>query len=333
MKRTSIRRALVPGVAVLALAAGLGCCGRQRDAPPSETDSGSQRHPQRRGCPAQEAAQTAWRAGFQGDNAGVTVNYDPSAPAPAARSSSAAAYAFAGSDSYLKPTRRTRSPSAEERCGGDPIEVPAYVSPIAVDLQRRGRRRAPAVRPRPSARSSTSKITTWNDPAIAEDNPDADLPSRGHHAGAPLRRVGHDRATSPTTSRRPCGRRLAARRGRGVADQGRRGAPRAPRASCPRSQSGDGTIGYADESQAGDLSVANIEVGRGVRRPDRRGRRPGPRGLPAGRGPLRRSTWPSTSTATPTEAGRLPARAHVVPHRLPASYDDAERRPTWSRAT
>ena len=36
------------------------------------------------------------------------------------------------------------------------------------------------------------QITTWNDPAIAADNPGVTLPDTSHHGGPPLRRLGHD---------------------------------------------------------------------------------------------------------------------------------------------
>ena len=43
---------------------------------------------------------------------------------------------------------------------------------------------------------------------------------------------------------------------------------------------GDGTIGYADESQAGELGIATIKVGSNYAGTDRRGRREDPRGVP-----------------------------------------------------
>ena len=103
-------------------------------------------------------------------------------------------------------------------------------------------------------------ITKWNDDAIAADNPDADLPDtditpvhRSDESGttenftdylSPGRRA----TTGPTVRSRP-GRSRAAR------------LPTARPASSPRSTEGEGTIGYADASQAADLGHANIGVG------------------------------------------------------------------------
>src|ERR1044072_8551090 len=79
--RTSIRRAVVPGIAVLALA--LTGCGAGNS---SDTDSASDSSSSGGaslsgelaggGASSQESAQTAWRAGFQTANSGVTITYD-----------------------------------------------------------------------------------------------------------------------------------------------------------------------------------------------------------------------------------------------------------------
>ena len=54
--------------------------------------------------------------------------------------------------------------------------------------------------------------------------------------------------------------RLDRRQGRRVADQGRRGGQRHLRRHR-RGEGRQGTIGYADESQAGELGIANVKVG------------------------------------------------------------------------
>ena len=258
MNRTSIRRALVPGVAVVALAAGLSACGAGNEA--SGSDSGLSGTLTGEGSSAQEAAQTAWRAGFQGDNSGVTVNYNPSGSGAGREKFIAGAVDFAGSDSYLKDDdEATELSDATERCGGeDPIQVPAYVSPIAVvynlpgvdDLQLS----APTI-----GKIFNEKITTWNDPAIAEDNPDADLPST---TIAPVHRSDESGTTENLTDYLeqasdggwPHPKDKVWPIKSGEAAQGTSGVIQAV-------TEGDGSIGYADESQVGDLQVASIKVG------------------------------------------------------------------------
>ncbi len=129
-----LRRGAVPAsIAVLALA--LTACGAGNDSSGSDDggDSGAKLSGTLNGggSSAQEAAQGVWRAGFQGDNPDVTVNYDPVGSGTGRENFISKAYSFAGSDSALSDEDELGA--AKERCGGeDAIEVPAYVSPIAV---------------------------------------------------------------------------------------------------------------------------------------------------------------------------------------------------------
>ena len=85
MKRINMRRAVVPGIAVLALT--LTGCGAGNETPddPADGDSTSSGAPATDlsgelnggGATSQEKAQNAWRTGFQTANGDVTVNYDP----------------------------------------------------------------------------------------------------------------------------------------------------------------------------------------------------------------------------------------------------------------
>jgi phosphate transport system substrate-binding protein len=258
VNRTSIRRALVPGVAVVALAAGLSACGAGNEA--SGSDSGLSGTLNGEGSSAQEAAQTAWRAGFQGDNSGVTVNYNPTGSGAGREKFIAGAVDFAGSDSYLKDDEEaTELSDAKERCGGeDPIEVPAYVSPIAVVYNLPGvdglQLSAPTI-----GEIFNGKITTWNDPAIAEENPDADLPStkiapvhRSDESGTTENFTDYLEKASDGGWPHPKDKVWPIKSGE--AAQGTSGVVQAV-------TEGEGTIGYADESQVGDLQVASIKVG------------------------------------------------------------------------
>ena len=83
------------------------------------------------GATSQAKAQGVWRATYQ-DDSGNTVNYEEVGSGTGRENFNSGAYSFAGSDSYLNDDEGELS-AAKERCNGeDPIEVPAYVSPIAV---------------------------------------------------------------------------------------------------------------------------------------------------------------------------------------------------------
>ncbi|MCW2792710.1 MAG: pstS [Nocardioides sp.] len=258
MKRTSIRRAVVPGIAVLVLALS-GCAAGNDDSGDGSSSSGALSGTLNGGgSSAQESAQGAWRAGFQSANDAVTVNYDPVGSGTGRENFISGAYVFAGSDSALS-TDEGELDKATERCGGaSPIEVPAYVSPIAVVYNLEGvdslQLSAPLV-----AEIFDGKVTTWNDPLIADQNPDADLPDttitpvhRSDDSGTTsnftdyLEKAGEGKWTYPHDGVWPI-------KG-GESGDGTSGLVAAVKA-------GDGTIGYADESQAGDLGVAALKVG------------------------------------------------------------------------
>jgi phosphate transport system substrate-binding protein len=262
VNRSSFRRTAAPGVAALALTLGLSACaagneGGQTDntAAAEEGLSGTLNGA---GSSAQEAAQQAWQAGFQTANPDVTVNYDPVGSGGGREQFISGGVAFAGSDAYLSEEEGELK-SATERCGGQsPIEIPNYVSPIAViynldgveDLQ---------LSPTTLAQIFTGDITDWNDPKIAEDNPDAELPD------GPITAV-HRADDSGTTDN------FTAYLSEAAGDVWTHGevgewpikhGEAAPQTSGVVSAvtNGTGTIGYADASQAGDLGVANIKVG------------------------------------------------------------------------
>lgn len=265
MTRTSFRRVAAPGVAALALGLGLTACGAANEtgatndtSPASSGQAALSGTVNGAGASSQEAAMAAWQAGFQTANPGATVNYDPSGSGAGREQFIAGGVAFAGSDAYLDDEEGELS-AATERCLGEPpIEVPNYVSPIAVihnvegvdDLQLSGETIAGIF---------TGEITRWNDPRIAADNPDADLPDsaitavhRADDSGttdnftAYLETAAPDVWTHGEVGEWPINH--------GEAAQGTSGVVAAVR-------NGSNTIGYADASQAGDLGVARVKVG------------------------------------------------------------------------
>ena len=253
---TSIRRALVPGAAALALALA-GCSAANEQAAEESSTSDLSGTLSGGGASSQEAAQNAWRAGFQQANPDVEVNYDPIGSGGGREQFIGGGYPFAGTDSYLSEEEDEVS-GAEERCGGDYVEVPNYVSPIAVIFNVEGVDEL-NLSPETVAGIFNDEITEWDDPAIAEDNPDADLPSE------PITAV-HRSDESGTTENFTNYLGTAAESDwphgpvetwpikAGEAANGTSGVVSAV-------ESGTNTIGYADASQAGELGTANIKVG------------------------------------------------------------------------
>ncbi|MFI7277726.1 phosphate ABC transporter substrate-binding protein PstS [Streptomyces sp. NPDC049879] len=208
------------------------------------------------GASSQDAAQQAWMAGFQAANPDATITYDPSGSGAGREQFIAGgATAFAGSDAYLDEEELT---AANERCGGEVVELPVYVSPIAVIFNLPGVDSL-NLSPETIAGIFDQQITSWDDEAIAADNPDADLPDT---AITPVNRADDSGTTENFTDY------LAAVApdawphevsdvwpvDGGEAAQGTSGVVQAV-------TSGEGTIGYADASQAGDLGTVHVGVG------------------------------------------------------------------------
>jgi phosphate transport system substrate-binding protein len=254
---------VVPGIAVLALA--LTGCGAANDSDGASDggnagDGGSSLSGTLAGggSSAQDSAQQAWRAGFQTENSGVTITYDPVGSGTGRQNFNSLAYSFAGSDSYLSDDEGELS-KAKERCGGeDPIEIPAYVSPIAVVFNLPGLDSL-NLDARTIASIFDGKITTWNDNAIASLNQGVDLPDtkispvhRSDDSGTTDNFTDYlSKAAGGAWGHDPDG--VWPIKG-GEAAEGTSGMIAAVKG-------GEGTIGYADESQAGGLGLVSIQVG------------------------------------------------------------------------
>lgn len=259
MKTTSIRKAIVPGVAVLAIALSACGAGNETDAGTGDGLSGTLNGA---GASSQEAAQGAWRAGFQSANSGATVNYDPAGSSGGREQFIAGGTAFAGSDSYLDNDEGELD-AATERCSTEPIQVPAYVSPIAVIYNLEGVEDL-NLSAETIAAIFDGSITKWNDPKIAADNEGVELPDATIN---PVHRADGSGTTENFTEY------LAAAGGwshepadewplqGGEAATGTSGVVAAV-------TDNPNTIGYADASQAGDLGKVNVKVGEDYVAPD-----------------------------------------------------------------
>jgi phosphate transport system substrate-binding protein len=260
VKLNSLPRATAFGAAALTVALGMSACSASNE-DSSDGDTSSTGGPSvsgdlnGAGATSQEAAMAAWKAGFQGSNPDVTVNYDAVGSGGGREQFLAGGVLFAGSDSAMTDDELKQ---AQDTCSGDAIEFPVYVSPIAViynvegvdDLQ---------LSPDTLTQIFDGKITSWDDQAIQADNPDADLPStditpvhRSDESGTTFNFTDYMSQIDPAGWSYEPDDVWPIKSGE--AADGTSGV-------VSTVKGGDGTIGYADASQAGELGKAKIKVG------------------------------------------------------------------------
>jgi phosphate transport system substrate-binding protein len=250
LQRTS-RVAAVLAAGSLALTA----CGGSASGNGGGTGSGLSGTISGAGSSAQAAAMEGWIAGFQTANEDVTVNYDPVGSGGGREQFIAGGVAFAGSDAALDEEELA---AAQQRCGNGLVEVPLYISPIAVGFNLPGIDSL-NLDPTTIAKIFKQEITSWDAPEIAATNPDVDLPStkitavnRADKSGTTENFVEYLAATAPdvwtfeTSGDWPV-------KG-GEAGQGTSGVIQAAKAA-------EGAITYADASQIGDLGTVAVGVG------------------------------------------------------------------------
>lgn len=212
------------------------------------------------GSSAQEVAVSAWTAGFQTANPDVTITYDPAGSGAGRESFQAGAFPFAGSDRAFTIEEIEAGPFDGCVDGSGIIEVPTYISPIAVIFNLEG---VDSLNLDATTLASlfSGDITNWNDPAIAALNEGVELPDL---AVTPVHRADDSGTTENFTDylyqaapdawpAEPDG---VWPLDSGEAAQGTSGVVSAV-------AGGNGTIGYADASRAAEegLSTAAIQVG------------------------------------------------------------------------
>jgi phosphate transport system substrate-binding protein len=250
-----------------ALAVGVAACGEDSDDSASTTASGGASTSAAAtssanlsgqiagaGASSQAAAAEAWIAGFQEANPDVTVSYDPIGSGGGREQFIAGGTAFAGTDSALDAEELR---AAARQCT-DVVEVPVYISPIAIVYNLPGVEEL-RLSARTAAAMLLGEIRNWNDPAIARENPDAELPDtavtpvhRSDESGTTENLAEYFAAVAPDVWRAEVSGDWPVRSGESA--DGTSGLVEAVAA-------GEGTIGYADASQAGDLGVAQLQVG------------------------------------------------------------------------
>jgi len=257
---TSVRRIALPGIAALVLGLSLSACGAGNESSSDDSSSGGGSLSgtlNGAGSSAQQAAQAAWTADFQKANSGVTINYNPIGSGGGVTQFNSGGVDFAGSDKALDASAGEID-AANKRCGADAIEVPDYISPIAIVFN------VPGVKslnldPDTAAKMFAGKITKWNDPEIKGENPGAKLPDL---AIAPVHRSDPSGTTNNFTDYLskaakdvwtwPAAEDWPIKSGEGASGTS---------GMVDAVTKGKGALAYIDNSQVGNLSVASIKVG------------------------------------------------------------------------
>ena len=231
----------------------------------SSTDSASKTAPisgnfQGAGASSQQSAVEAWIAGFQGANPDAKIAYNPSGSGAGVQTFLTGATAWAGSDKALADDEVEQSKSV---CAdGTAFDVPVYVSPIAVIFNLKGVSDAGKhinMDADTIAKIFDGKITKWNDPAIADQNKDLTLPDtaitvvhRSDKSGTTQNFVSFFKDQAPDSWTYDLSENWPNEVGQGA--KGTSGV-------VSTVKQADGTIGYADFSQVGDLGTVAVKVG------------------------------------------------------------------------
>jgi phosphate transport system substrate-binding protein len=212
------------------------------------------------GSSAQANAEAAWTAAFTAQAKGVTINYDKSQGSGGGVTNwLAGSYDFAGSDAPLTADQQTQS---QANCGtGGSLNLPVYLDGVAIIYNLPGVTNL-QLSSATLAKIFSLQITTWNDPAIAADNPGVTLPTgpittvtRSDGSGTTQNFTNYLSAvqpsiwTNPPSNKWPIAGSSAQQGGSGVVNT---------------VAAGTGTIGYADHSAIGSATAAKIQVGTGT---------------------------------------------------------------------
>lgn len=207
------------------------------------------------GASSMRAAQEKWVAEFMTQNSGVQLSYAPEGSGAGREAFMGGGADFAGSDRALKPEENKAGSFGKCAEGSIAYDMPVYISPIAIIFNVEGVDEL-NMNADLAGKIFDGKITKWNDPAIAELNPDAKLPDlpinpvhRSDDSGTTENFTSYLNEVAPEAWPHEPDGEWPIESGEGA--KGTSGVVAAV-------TNGNGTIGYADASQAGDLSMAKV---------------------------------------------------------------------------
>jgi phosphate transport system substrate-binding protein len=210
------------------------------------------------GSSAQGAAMDVWKSEFASANQGANVQYSPDGSGAGRKALLDGSAQFGGSDAFLKDEEYAAS---KEQCGPEgALNIPVYISPIAVAFNLPGIKELKLDAPT-LAKIFRGEIASWDDPAIAELNPDVTLPDL---KVTPVNRSDDSGTTTNFTEY------LAAAAPEAWTDKSSGIWPSSLKGENAKGTSGvvktvtdtPGAVTYADESAvSGKLGLAQIKVG------------------------------------------------------------------------
>lgn len=252
-----------------------GCAANEQEAPAATTSAASSGQTEEvvalsgtlegSGASSMAAGQEAWVAAFQTKNPGVTVNYNPTGSGTGRDQFEQGLTFFTGSDAYYKDEELA---TVHPNCAGntdDVFEFPIWISPIAVIFNLDGLDSL-NMSPATIAKIFSGQITMWNDAEIAAANPGVNLPEltityvhRSDESGTSENFTDWLAKAAPAAWVDTAGAPLGAIETwpADVAGEGAQGTSGVVAAVA----AGNGTIGYADASRAGDLGTVAVGVG------------------------------------------------------------------------
>ncbi|MBS1864166.1 MAG: phosphate ABC transporter substrate-binding protein PstS [Actinobacteria bacterium] len=211
------------------------------------------------GSTAQQAAQEAWIAEFENANSGATISYDGVGSGGGREKFISGGVAYAGSDTPLSESEGELGKAVKRCAPGELVEVPDYISPIAIIYNLPGVEEL-KLEPETLAKIFNQEIEKWNDPEIAKENPGVELPetrivpvNRSDESGTTENFTDYLSKVAPKVWTHEVSGEWPVKGGE--AASGTSGVVEAV-------SSGEGAIGYADASQAGELGKALIKVGK-----------------------------------------------------------------------
>jgi phosphate transport system substrate-binding protein len=211
------------------------------------------------GASSQQSAQEAWVVGFQTINEEVTVEYDPVGSGGGRETFVGGGSQFAGTDRAFNDEEIAEDNFASCVPGTGILEIPAYISPIAVIFNLEGIDEL-NMDGATIAGIFAGEITNWSDDAIVSQNEGVELPDLAITA---VHRADDSGTTANFTDYLAAVAPEVWTVGQIETWPTEYGGEAAPQTSgvIDAVTNGTGTIGYADASRAGELGTVAVKVG------------------------------------------------------------------------